>query len=110
MGKMKEWFEEHPDLMMPVPFGVMFLSLILAAASSEDSISAMIFSLIFISSIFVGIPTACAWILEAKNRSFWWLLLLFVFGIIGIVVIIMLEDRSEEVDYPICEVEGGPQT
>jgi hypothetical protein len=105
MEKMKEWFEEHPDMIILVPFGVMLLSLILTAASSEDSIAAMIFALIIISSIFVGIPTACAWILEAKNRSFWWLLLLFVFGIIGIIVIIMLEDRSEEVNYPTCEVE-----
>jgi hypothetical protein len=108
MGKIMEWFEERPDMMIVVPFVVMLLSLILVASFPKDSIATTIFTLILISSVFVGIPTACAWTLESKNRSLWWLLLLFGFSIIGLIVIIMLEDRSEEV-LP-CDMEVRPQS
>jgi len=107
MSKLNDWVESYPNNAIWLSLSTtaaLFLTLIMVATVSPDtsytedmtmwdSIILLIFLGICVSGVF-GIPFSCAKTLDMKNRSFVWMLIFFVFPAIGLIIILLLEDRS----------------
>jgi len=98
------WFERHLNttvllswlasfllFIMLIAFGAFVLEPYISPGGLADYVSAWVVMLIFVASpLFVE-----GWFLRKKNRSLWWLLMLY-FVPFGVIVFFCLKDRSEQ--------------
>jgi|GEM_PF-7078517 len=101
MSKIIDWINKTPNSIIFVSIATtlsLFIALmVFLAVAPSNSITSAIGVIIFIIWLFsvLGVVYACVKALDRKNRSFWWLGLFILFPLIGLIVILALDDHSE---------------
>jgi hypothetical protein len=97
MSKIMDWIDKTPNHIVYVSIVTMMLlfSMFILTADISYTIGGVFFLLFLLS--FICFLFSIARAIDLKNRSFWWFGLFIIVPLIGLIVILALEDHSNEV-------------
>jgi hypothetical protein len=97
MSKIMDWIDESPNHVVYVSIATMILlfSIFILTADISYTIGGVFFLLFLLS--FICFLFSIARAIDLKNRSFWWFGLFILVPLIGLIVILALDDHSNEV-------------
>ncbi len=95
MSKLMEWIDETPNHVIYLSIATMILlfSIFILTADISYTIGGVFFLLFLLS--FICFLFSIARALDLKNRSFWWFALFILVPLIGLIVILALDDHSD---------------
>jgi hypothetical protein len=90
-----EWVDEEPNRIIYASLAASLILFIIVVIFPVDSIISTIACLLFILNLVLGTPVACAKTTDLKARSFWWVVLFLICPLIGLIVILAMDDHSQ---------------
>ncbi len=95
MSKLMEWIDETPNHVIYVSIATMILlfTIFILTADISYTIGGVFFLLFLLS--FICFLFSIARALDLKNRSLWWFALFILVPLIGLIVILALDDHSD---------------